>query len=438
VCSSEEVAVKRLLFVALLVLLVLGVSGVALALPSGEESVSFLDVQPGSPYYDAITYFATTGSLQGYEVAGGREFRPAEPVRRAQFAKMILGALGVPLHEGMISPFTDLGPNDPDDFYPNDYVGGAFQLGIVQGRSSTSFAPWERCKRTQVVAMVVRAVQTTYPAALQAVPAAYASTWGDYDPQQAGLSRVAEYNHLLDGLPLDGAAADPWGAMPRGEVAQVLYNATKLKALTVTGLVTDRQSSVPLAGVDVHLDGPYGFRCATGTTGADGRYRVEATIGDLSAALVWVDPQGPDLPPVDCFVVVETSNTAGYVDVFAPDQPVLTYRIMDDPYNLEWRSGIATVDLALTKGFSISGIVVDEAGKTVPGVTVWVEYSAGRFYGLKTTVSAADGSYQVTGLPPADYQVSVVIDEDEVFLLVPKVTVGPDATGLKLVLPERR
>jgi hypothetical protein len=429
---------KRLLFVALLVLLVLGTSGAALALASGEASVSFLDVQPGSPYYDAISYFAGTGLLQGYEVAGGREFRPDAPVRRAQFAKMILGALGVPLHEGMISPFTDLGPNDPDDFYPNDDIGGAFQLGIVLGRGATSFAPWEPCRRSQAVAMVVRAVEKIYPAALRAVPAAYLSTWGDYDAQQSGLARVAEYDHLLDGLPLDGAAGDPWGAVPRGEVAQVLYNAVRLKALTVTGLVTDRQSGAPLAGVDVHLDGPYGFRCATGTTGADGRYRVETTIGDLSAALIWVDPEGPDLPPVDCFIVVETSNTAGYVDVFAPDQPVMTYRIMDDPHNLEWRSGIAKVDLALTKGFTISGIVVGEAGKTVPGVTVWVEYSAGRFYGLKTTVSAADGSYEVTGLPPGDYRVSVVIAEDEVFLLVPKVTVGPDATGVKLVLPERR
>jgi hypothetical protein len=429
---------KRLLFAALLVLLVLGMSGVALALPTGDASLSFLDVQPGSPYYDAITYFAGTGLLQGYEVPGGREFRPAEPVLRAQFAKMILGALGVPLHEGMISPFTDLGPNNPDDLYPNDYVGGAYQLGVVQGRSAASFAPWEQCKRTQVVAMVVRAVESIYPAALQAVPAAYLSTWGDYDAKQAGLARVAEYNHLLDGLPLDGAAADPWGAMPRGEVAQVLYDAMKLKALTVTGQVTDRQSGAPLSGIDVHLDGPYGFRCATGTTGADGRYRVEVAIGDLNAALIWVDPEGPDLPPVDCFVVVETSNAAGYVDVFAPDQPVLTYKIMDDPHNLEWRSGSTTVDVALAKGFTISGIVVDEAGTTVPGVTVWVEYSAGRFYGLKTTVSAADGSYQVSGLPPADYRVSVVIDEDEVFLLVPKVTVGPDATAVKLVLPDGR
>jgi hypothetical protein len=426
---------KRLLFAVLVLVFALGGAGVASAAPSGEEGVSFLDVQAGSTYYDAVTYFGSTGLIQGYEAVGGREFRPAEPVRRAQFAKIIIGALGVPLHEGMIHPFTDLGPNDPDDFYPNDHVGAAYQLGIVQGKTATMFYPFDYCRRTQVVAMVVRAIESIYPKALQVVPAGYRCTWGDYDAKQAALARVAESNHLLDGLDLAGAAADPWAFMPRGEVVQVLYNAMRLKALTVTGLVTDAQSKSPLAGITIHLVGPFGFRSASGTTGADGRYAVDATVGDLSATLYWVEPENAGDPPVDCLILVETANTSGYVDVYYPDYPVLLSRPTDVEDFIPWRTGAATVDASLTKGFSISGHVRDHDGVPMPDATVWVEYSSGRFYGLKTTVSAADGAYRVDGLPPADYRVSVVLDEDEVFLLVPKVTLGPDVTGLTLTLP---
>ena len=41
---------------------------------------------------------------------------------------------------------------------------------------------------------------------------------------------MAEYNGLLAGLPLTGAAANGNASMPRGEVAQVLWNLLNLMA----------------------------------------------------------------------------------------------------------------------------------------------------------------------------------------------------------------
>jgi hypothetical protein len=168
---------------------------------------------------------ADSGIIGGYTVEGGREFRPGNPVLRAQFAKMIIGALAMAVSEDATCPFTDLGADDPASFYPHEFVAAAYNAGIIKGKGSTSFAPWDNIKRSQVVTMVVRALQNLHPSLLASPPAGYTNAWGDtYDAEQGPLARIAEYNGLLDGLPLTGAASDPWGAMSRGETAQVLWN----------------------------------------------------------------------------------------------------------------------------------------------------------------------------------------------------------------------
>lgn len=59
-------------------------------------------------------------------------------------------------------------------------------------------------------------------------PANYVSTWDPALSLDHGQNaRRAQFNHLLDGIPLAGL--DPWGPMPRGEVAQVLYNSNRLQ-----------------------------------------------------------------------------------------------------------------------------------------------------------------------------------------------------------------
>ncbi len=196
------------------------------AMPSGSSAGTyFLDVPTSNPYFEAIEHMAEAQIIGGYEVAGGREFRPSNPVNRAQFAKMIAGVLKLQVSEDLTSPFTDLGADDPGSYYPHEFVAAAYRDGIIKGKTATTFAPWDSVTRSQVVTMVVRALQTIYPGLIAIPPAGYTNTWGTgYDAEQGPLARIAEHIGLLDGLPLSGAAANPWGAMPRGEVAQVLYN----------------------------------------------------------------------------------------------------------------------------------------------------------------------------------------------------------------------
>jgi len=197
-----------------------------------ETPISFLDVPPGHPYHDAILGLAGQGIVSGYAVSGGAEFRPANPVWRAQFAKMIDGALGLDVVEDMpLPPFTDLGLDilvaapGVDNLYPHEYVAAAYDHGITTGLTPTTFGPYTDISRAQVVTMVVRALQTLHPTLLTPPAAGFTPTWGtSFSSIHGPNARIAEANGLLAGLPLGGAANDPWAPMPRGEVAQVLWN----------------------------------------------------------------------------------------------------------------------------------------------------------------------------------------------------------------------
>ncbi len=189
---------------------------------------SFTDVHPGASYYDAIQGMASKGLIEGYPTSGGySEFRPTNSVYRAQFAKMIDGALGLPVNEAMPAPvsFTDLGTDDPVNLYPHEYVWVAYNNNIIKGYNDGTFKPYSAISRGHVVTMTVRALLAMYPAALTLPPDGYVQTWGnDLPAEHKANARIAQYNNLLAGLPLITTASSGSASMPRGEVAQVLWN----------------------------------------------------------------------------------------------------------------------------------------------------------------------------------------------------------------------
>ncbi|MCE5253642.1 MAG: S-layer homology domain-containing protein [Actinomycetia bacterium] len=189
---------------------------------------AFTDVHPGAAHFDAIQGMASRGLVAGYPTGEGHsEFRPAAAVFRAQFAKMIDGALGLTVEEAMAPPvlFTDLGPDDATGLYPHEYVWAAYQQGIIKGYSTGVFKPYVAISRGQVVTVTVRALQARRPAALAAPPTGYVQTWGnDLSSEHRANAAVAEYNGLLEGLLPGTAAADGNAPMSRGEVAQLLWN----------------------------------------------------------------------------------------------------------------------------------------------------------------------------------------------------------------------
>lgn len=190
---------------------------------------TFLDVPVGHPYFDAIEGMAAAAVINGYDVPGGKEFRPNNDVWRWQFAKMIDGALVIPVDEALVSTFSDLGADNPASLEPHDYVAAAANNNIIKGYPDGSFRAYTSINRAQVVTMVVRGMKALKPGVLQAPPAGYVSTLGSFDSgEHSENMRWAEFNGLMTGLTGFQAGWNAWATMSRGEVAQVLWNTMAL------------------------------------------------------------------------------------------------------------------------------------------------------------------------------------------------------------------
>lgn len=195
------------------------------AVPASEAPPdTFLDVPGMYPYRTAIEAMAQAGVIEGYVMATGREFRPGALVTRAQFVKMLVGAFALPVHEGLGSPFTDLGPNDPTTLFPHDYIAAAVTYGITNGTTPDRFSPYANISRAQLVTMVVRAARSERPELLLVPGGWYSSNpFDDFDPTHGPNWDLARFNGLFGGL-IGYGNGDPWQAATRGEVAQVLWN----------------------------------------------------------------------------------------------------------------------------------------------------------------------------------------------------------------------
>jgi len=185
----------------------------------------FDDVGSGNTYFEAIQGMAERGLIAGYpKAAGGADFRPANDVLRAQFAKMICGALRLPVSEdAVLPPFTDLNTDRPDDLYPHEYVAAAYAAGITNGTTATTFSPFKPITRAQAVTMVCRGVQKLYPGILASPPAGYTGSLGDFSSTHQTAMRVLEFNGVLIHLEGFGPSWDPWASASRAELAEILW-----------------------------------------------------------------------------------------------------------------------------------------------------------------------------------------------------------------------
>jgi hypothetical protein len=77
--------------------------------------------------------------------------------------------------------------------------------------------------------MTVRAVQHLLSGALQTPSLGYQGTLGAFDSTHSENARIAEYNHLLDGLQDFGQGWKPMQAATRAEAASMLAKLIELR-----------------------------------------------------------------------------------------------------------------------------------------------------------------------------------------------------------------
>lgn len=240
----------RLALALLAGLIVALLAGAAPALAA--EDV-FLDVKLGHYYYEPIQGLGEAGVIDGYPAEGGKEYRPDNRLWRAQFAKMILGVLQVPVNEDdwqdSAPPFTDLGPDLPDVLYPHEYVAKAAALGITNGVTATNFAPYNDITRAQLVTMVVRAAYALKPGAMVDLPVGYTGTLtGFASPDHTLNMRAAEHNGLLTHLQGFGPSWNPWAPATRAEAAQIMWNLYHTQPKPQPPVLFDDDFSNPASG----------------------------------------------------------------------------------------------------------------------------------------------------------------------------------------------
>ena len=195
---------------------------VVLVVVLAPPALAFPDVPTNHPYADAITGLSDEGIIGGYT---NGKFGLLDAVKRAQFAKMITGTLGIPPNSSTWTRFLDLGA--PDTYgYPHVYVQAAFDNGITYGVNAAQdqFNPWVPIHRDQVVSMIVRGVNNLFPSALLDPPSGTYSYFADVPDPHGGNLRLAEYNGLLEGLIGLGPNWNVTANTTRGEVAQMLWN----------------------------------------------------------------------------------------------------------------------------------------------------------------------------------------------------------------------
>ena len=220
---------------------------IAKAVVSVAKLSPFSDVSDVGYYSGAVIVLAREGIIQGYPDG---TFRPDNPVSRAQLAKMLVGALGLSVGNGVVPClFSDvpLGPAS-DPLFPDDFVAVAAANGIVNGYDAKTFGPYRPVTRLQMITMMVRALERLRPGRLEHPPADW--SFGYFpevdDTTHGGNVRMAGFNGLLGNLDPGELA----GAATRLEVAQLLWAALGGE---MAPLEAGHKSSAGLADVEAEL-----------------------------------------------------------------------------------------------------------------------------------------------------------------------------------------
>lgn len=185
---------KKLLSLVLVLALVLG--SFAFATPA--------DVV-GTNYATAVDRLMSLNLLTGYPDG---TFKPAATITRAEFAAVVVRALGLESAAAVNSPtkFADV----PASHWASGYISVASGLGVINGYTTGNFGPADPVTYEQAIAMVVRAL-------------GYEPSVAKKGGYPAGYLIVASELDILDGV--IGTVGTP---APRGLVANLVDNALQV------------------------------------------------------------------------------------------------------------------------------------------------------------------------------------------------------------------
>jgi hypothetical protein len=179
--------------------------------PTGGCPLAFGDVPKASPYFNAVNFLNSARVVSGY--ADGT-FRPYSNVTRAQVAKIVVLAFGLPLLAPAGQRFSDVAANN--EFA--SYIETAYANGLVSGYADGTYRPTNNVTRGQLAKIVVQAAKLNLdnPTTPSFSDVSVGSTFYRYIETAHSHGLLSGY---LDGTFRAGLEAN------RGQVCKVTMNA---------------------------------------------------------------------------------------------------------------------------------------------------------------------------------------------------------------------
>jgi hypothetical protein len=179
------------------------------------HEVSFDDVR-GHWAQQPIEILASRWLVDGVSAT---KFAPDESLTRAQFTKMLAGALGLQEEHPIRSTFTDIGT----DHWSLGWVEAAYKAGLVQGDAGR-FEPDQLLTREQMMVLLIRALglESRAKSMTAADIEAALSGYGDADrisPWAKAYVAAAVQNKLIEG---DASGVHPTDSSTRAQAAAVM------------------------------------------------------------------------------------------------------------------------------------------------------------------------------------------------------------------------
>ena len=190
---------RQISFVAALVMLITTVF-------SGSVFAAFSDVSDDNRYRNSIITLSQLGVIDGYEDG---TFKPDGEIKRGEFTKMLITALGYGDNKKEPTEFDDI-----TDHWARYYIKTAYDLGIINGTGERTFEPDRPVTYEQALKMLV-------------------CTLGYETTAQSKGGYPNGYLSVASDLSLGTNVVDQANSSPalRQVVAQIFYNALEVKFL---------------------------------------------------------------------------------------------------------------------------------------------------------------------------------------------------------------
>ncbi len=194
----------------------------------------------GAHAAETARYEEAIGAMGALRIMIGDDtgaFRPDDPIKRSEFAKVAIHALGM---EDIASSFTKSSfPDVRDDHWAVGYIGAAVKQGIVIGDTDGNFRPDDSISFEEAVTVLVR--MAGYEVAAQ--------SQGGYP---TGYLAIANSGGILDRVPVTMQKA-----VDRATVAQMTFGALNMKMMEKNGVGENADYAVTdntLLGTRLHAE----------------------------------------------------------------------------------------------------------------------------------------------------------------------------------------